>query len=426
MQTADLTKQKSLPTNTSQIRLRLAYLISQYPAISHTFILREINQLRNQGLDIHVASINAPDRSISDLTNEEVTEATSTHYIKKQGAWGALKSHFTTLRTHPRAYIKGLLFALKLAPTDLKKTFYNLLYFIEAIMVGSWMKKNKCDHLHVHFATPASTVGMIASQTFPIKYSFTVHGPDEFYNTSNYYLTQKLHTASFVCCIGTYAQSQVMKLSDPSHWHKFEISPLGVDLNTFTPRPFDTPSNHFEILCVGRLVPAKGQHILLQACHKLIKEGYDIHLRFVGDGPDRPSLQQTVQANQLHNHVTFEGAVNQDQIHTFYQHADVFALASFAEGIPVVLMEAMAMEIPCISTTITGIPELIQSGINGYLVPPSDVQTLASTIAQLIDAPEQRLIVGLNARKRVAEKYHIQKNTQKLAHIFSNRLRARS
>jgi len=414
------TKNQTLPSfqHAAVQHLKLAYLISQYPAVSHTFIHREISYLRQLGMDVKVGSINDPDRADADMTAEEVGEKESTYYVKSHGAFGALQAHLHALFFRPVAYVKGLLFALSLATFDVKKTGFNLLYFVEAIMVGYWMEKNDSEHLHVHFATPASTVGMIASQVFSITYSFTVHGPDEFYNTSEYYLTEKIRRAKFICCIGTYARSQMMKLSLPTDWHKFEVSPLGVDLDKFAPRSIETPSERFEILCVGRLVPAKGQHILVQACQKLIAEGRDIHLRFVGDGPDRACLEQAVYNNKLQGRVTFEGAVNQDKIRAFYNQADVFALASFAEGIPVVLMEAMAMEIPCISTKITGIPELIRDGVDGILVAPSDVGALANAISCLMDDFEHRKMVGENGRKRVAQKYHLQNNTQKLAEIF--------
>jgi len=152
-----------------------------------------------------------------------------------------------------------------------------------------------------------------------------------------------------------------------ANWDKFEISPLGVDPAQFTPRPFRERPNPFEILCVGRLVPVKGQFILLKAVSNLIAQGRTLRLRYVGDGPDRQALEDEVKQQGLTEHILFEGAVNQDRILTFYTSADVFVLASFAEGLPVVLMEAMVMEIPCITTHITGVPELIKRGENGTL-----------------------------------------------------------
>jgi glycosyltransferase involved in cell wall biosynthesis len=213
-----------------------------------------------------------------------------------------------------------------------------------------------------------------------------------------------------------------MKLSPPAHWSKLEISPLGVDPTAFSPRPFRARPSPFEILCVGRLVPAKGQHILVDAVAELVRAGQAVRLRFVGDGPDRGSLETQVAALGLVEQVVFEGAVNQDRIRAIYAEADCFALASFAEGIPVVLMEAMAMEIPCVTTFITGHPELIRDGIDGLLVPPSNVQALAEAIAGLIADPERRRRLGEAGRRRVMAKYDLETNTQRLAAIFRRRL----
>ena len=401
---------------------RLAYLVSRYPAISHTFILREVRQLRAQGFDIHVASVNMPDSAPGNLTAEESDETRRTYYIKQAGLFGALRAHLLTILLRPLGYVRGFLFACSLSGLNLKKIVYNFFYFVEAVMIGRWMQDKALSHLHVHFTTPASTAGLIATKTFPFTLSLTVHGPDEFYDAPGYHLSEKIQGASFLCCIGRYARSQLMKLSEYDQWSKFEISPLGVDPGVFTPRPFREHTEPFSILCVGRLTPAKGQHILVAAVDSLVKDGSVVQLRFVGDGPDRQSLEQDVKARGLEAHIVFEGAVNQDRIRTLYEAADVFALASFAEGIPVVLMEAMAMDIPCVTTHITGIPELIREGVDGLLVPPSDECALAGALARLMDDPALRRRLGQAGRLRVLAKYELYHNTERLAQIFQQRL----
>ena len=213
-----------------------------------------------------------------------------------------------------------------------------------------------------------------------------------------------------------------MKLSSPAEWRKLEVSPLGVDPGAFAPRPFRAHPDPFVILCVGRLTPAKGQHILLQAVERLARDGRHVELRLVGDGPDRLSLEQEVRERGLSERVLFTGAVDQDRIRELYADADVFALASFAEGIPVVLMEAMAMTIPCVTTFITGIPELIRDGVDGLLVAPSDDEGLAQAIARLMDDAELRRRLGEAGRQRVLEKYDLDRNTERLAAVFQRRL----
>ncbi len=402
--------------------IRLAYLVSRYPAVSHTFILREVLQLRAQGFELHVASINSPDRPSDRLTAEERAEAEATWYVKAAGAAGALRAHLATIATRPGAWLRGLAFALRLGGADLKGLLYAVFYFIEAAMIGQWMQRCGVRHLHVHFATPAAHVALIAAQMFPITYSITVHGPDEFYDVSQYRLTEKIHGASFICTIGAFARSQLMKLSPVTEWDKYEVSPLGVDPAAFSPRPFRDEPEQFELICVGRLVPAKGQHILISAMELLARQGRNILLRLVGDGPDRPSLEAQVARLGLRERVIFEGAVNQDRIRDLYGRADLFVLASFAEGIPVVLMEAMAMEIPCVTTFITGIPELIRDQVDGLLVAPSGIEELAEAIGRLMDDAELRRRLGKQGRLRVMDRYDLNRNTMRLAEIFRRRL----
>jgi len=402
-------------------KIRMAYLTSRYPAISHTFILREVNTLRQFGFEIHTASINAVDRQPEQLTAQEQQEVDNTFYVKPAGILGALKAHIKTIFTHPIWYLKGLFFALKLGKVDLRKLLYAFFYFVEAVMIGQWMRRHQVNHLHIHFGMAAATVGLIAKRTFPIEISMTIHGPDEFYNVGDNYLAQKILDAKFICCISHFARSQLMLLSPPSEWHKFDISPLGVNPDIFKRRETIPPREPFEILCVGRLVPVKGQFVLLNAVRQLLTEGRNIKLRYVGDGPDRQRLEKTVSDNQLNDKVIFEGAVNQDQILQFYQSAHIFALASFAEGVPVVLMEAMMMGIPCITTHITGIPELIRQG-EGILTAPSDENGLAAAIKKLMDDETFYQHVAQAGHDSVMARYHLSKNTERLAHIFERRL----
>lgn len=414
------TANPSAPAKANSVSL--AYLVSEYPAFSHTFILHEILRLKARGFEIRVASINDSDRDPSRFTDNEAREAALTYYVKRDGAVGALRALACALRTRPAGVLRGLWYAVRLGRADLGLIVYHLFYFIEALMVGRWMMDQGLRHLHVHFATPASTVGLICRRIFPIGFSFMVHGPDEFYDVSRYRLAEKIAGADFVLTIGAFSRSQLMKLSPPSQWHKFEPCPLGVDPEMFPPVGQRDAVGPVEIICVGRLVPAKGQHILVRAMKRLVDGGVEARLRLVGDGPDRPSLEREARELGLDGVVLFEGAVNQDRVRELYRHADIFALASFAEGIPVVLMEAMAMEIPCVTTFITGIPELIENGRHGLLVAPSDDIALADALARLARDPGLRRQLGAAGRERVMDKYHLDRNTGHLAEVFRARL----
>jgi glycosyltransferase involved in cell wall biosynthesis len=251
-----------------------------------------------------------------------------------------------------------------------------------------------------------------------------VHGPDEFYDVTGYHLLEKIMAADFVFCISHYARSQVMKLSPVQAWSKFDICRLGVDTERFIPAVKSQPNETCQLLCVGRLTPAKGQAILLASVAQLKQQGITVHLTLVGMGPDEQSLKNYAESLDIASQVTFTGAIDQDHILAYYHLADMFVLPSFAEGLPVVLMEAMAMEIPCITTTITGIPELIQQGQNGILVPASDSEGLTQAIKQLAENPALRQQLGTAGRLKVLSDYELSKNTQYLHEKLTQRLNA--
>lgn len=399
---------------------RLAYLVSQYPAVTHTFILREIRKLRTLGCDVQVVSVRGPDRPPAKLSAVEREEYQRTLVIFEAGMTAVAGVHLKTLLRRPRGYFAGLLYAVRLGGWDLRQVFLNLMYFGEAVVAGHWIRARGLTHVHSHFA---STLELFVARVFPITFSATIHGPDEFNDVTGFYIAEKVAQAAFLCGISHYARSQLMKASDPRHWHKLEVSPLGVDPSVFVPRPHRANPECFEILCVGRLAPAKGHHILLAAVAQVVRQGRkSLRLRLVGDGPARPHLEQAIRELGLENHVRLEGSCNQDRVRELYRETDLFALTSFAEGVPVVLMEAMAMEIPCLSTWITGIPELVRHGVDGWLVSPGDAEQAADALAHLMDQPELRQSLGQSGRARVMERYDLERNVTHLAEIFERRL----
>lgn len=402
---------------------RVAYFVSQYPSFSHTFILREIAMLRRQGFTIRVASVNPPDRPLDQLTAIERAEAQATHYLKQQSIRAIAAALTWAFRTRPAGVLRALLLAWKLARWDLYRLVFNHFYWLEALLVGHWMDQQGCEHLHVHFATPAATVGLLARKAFPIGFSLTVHGPDEFYDAPGYYLREKVAAADFIFCISHFARSQLMKLSAPSDWDKLHVCRLGVDPAQFKPVPKDISDQPFTIVSVGRLSEAKGHLILLRAVHRLRQSGRSPRLVMVGGGPLEGLLKDWVAGHHLTEEVLLTGAVDQDHIRDFYGAADCFALASFAEGIPVVLMEAMAMAIPCVTTHITGIPELIQNEQDGLLVAPGDDLGLAAAIGLLMDDPALRERLGRAGRQRIQRDYDLARNVGTMGETFRRLLR---
>ena len=398
----------------------IAFLVSQHPAINHALLLREIRELRALlGVEIHTVSIREADRPTKELIPEEQDEQARTFYVKPLGLIGAAPYHLSFLIRHFLRYSGGLLFAISLCGWNLAKAISLVAYFAQAVIIGEWMRRNQLHHIHVQYS---STVGLLLQRMFPIELSISFHGPDEFNDPVGFWLPQKVEACHFVRAISFYARSQIMKSSNSRNWDKIEVAYMGVDPSAFRARPFRANPEPFELLCVGRLAPVKAQHILLQSVERLKQEGRSILLHLAGGGPDLESLRLAVKNRGLEDCVTIHGWVSQPQLDALYGRTDAFVLASFAEGLPGVLMEAMAMEIPCIATYITGVPELIRDGVDGLLAVPSDDEAMARSIARLMDDPEFRLRIGRQGRQRILDRFDLHANAIHLAGIFSRRL----
>jgi glycosyltransferase involved in cell wall biosynthesis len=395
----------------------VGYLSSLYPALSHTFIFREIQALRALGLVVKTASIRLPE-DLDRMTAEERDEFGRTYYVNNTPYARLFLAHLRLAALQPRGYFRALGYALGLRKKGPVPLWRIAAYFAQAGLLMDWMRREGVCHLHVHFGNPPATAAMIAARAGAAPFSLSIHGPDIFNDEGPSLLAEKIDKALFVRCISHFCQSQVMRLTAFSQWPKLHIVHCGVDVGTFGPRP--APNNAVpEIVCVGRLVSAKGQYVLLQACDELRRRGVRLHVTFLGDGPERPALEAAARQLGLQDTVAFAGAVGQDQVHSSLDHADIMVLPSFAEGLPVVLMEAMAKEVPCISTRIMGIPELIQDGLNGFLAPASDWRTLADKMELLIGNPELRATFGRNGRHAVVEGYDIHSSGRAMHELFT-------
>jgi colanic acid/amylovoran biosynthesis glycosyltransferase len=400
----------------------LAYLVSQYPAIRHTFILREVQQLRRMGLAVETVSIRAPQLSTDLGSAPEVQEAARTFYVKSRSFWKVLVDHLSFGVRRPFRYLSGLSRALRFGGYDLKACLYHLFYFIEAVVVGQRLSRKGLKHIHVHFANSGAIVALLIERMYGIQYSLTVHGSDEFYDVRFYHLREVIEHASFACCISRFCRSQIMKETAPEHWDKLEVSPLGVDPSVFLPR--HAHERPFTIACTGGLVFGKGQMGLLAAVAELRSRGHAVRLELVGDGPARGALEREAARLHITADVTFHGFVAEDDVRAILARTSVFVLPSFAEGVPVSLMEAMSMEVPCVSTYVGGIPELIHSGQDGILISPGDTGLLVDAIEELIDNPLLRQRLAKAGRRKVTEAYDLQASTERLVSIFERRLGA--
>ncbi len=395
--------------------IRIAYLLSRYPAISHTFFLQEVRGLRKLGLSIHCASINRTDRAAGALSEEEKQEQAKTYYLKGQSLIHLMAQLARILLTRPAVAWRGMRAALALQPGHLVHTLYALFYWAEALLVGDWMERNQLAHLHIHFSGPVASVGMITGLAWNIPYSMTVHGPDEFFDQNEMALRQKIENAVFVFCISEFCRSQLMRITQSETWAKLRIIRLGVQ-----PALADVPLRTVgevptRILCTGRLVGAKGQAILLLAAAELVRRGHALQVTLIGDGEDRPALERLAGELRIQGNVIFKGAQGHGAVMEQLLVTDLFVLPSFAEGVPVALMEAMAVGVPCISTFIAGIPELIRHEKDGLLVPAGSIDALACAIERLITNSEERARFAASAREQVLTHYNLPVNLGLLA-----------
>ncbi|HEY8053047.1 MAG TPA: glycosyltransferase [Steroidobacteraceae bacterium] len=401
--------------------MKLGYLLSQYPAVSHTFVLREVLTLRSQGVDVCVVSVRRCDRSPDRLSADEAAEARRTFSVMGAGFLHALISNARVLLRHPLGYLRGLLYAWSLTRGTPRLVVNYTAYFLEAVVAGDYFERHGVTDIHTHFS---STVLLILAQIFPVRYSLTAHGSGEFVDVVGFHLAEKVSGASFVATVGQYGMSQVMNASDPQHWHKVVALPLGVDPDAFPPRtnPVRTAGAPFRLISVGRLSAPKGYPVLIEAVALLRARGRNVDLTLVGEGPERAALEPLIALRGLGNCVHLAGACNHDRVAEYYEASDAFVLSSFLEGVPVVLMEAMAMELPCVATWITGIPEIIESGVDGLLVPPASAGAIADAVERLIDDPQHARQLGVAARQKVLAKYHLGRNVERLAEEFRARL----
>lgn len=395
-----------MPTNS---RKRLAYLSSEYPALSHTFIFREIMELRRNGFFVQTVSVNST-TLVDRFSAIEKEEIINTYYIKKHIFIKTGVNFLISLFTEPLMTAKAF-FRSVLLMHSRKGLLKAVGYFFEAVILKNWMKRNKIFHMHVHFGNPAATLALIASTFRKIEYSMSIHGPDVFYDIDQNILAEKIMYAKSVRAISFFCRSQLFRLVSPQMWDKISIVRCGIDTSVFAPQQGVSEKAVPEILCVGRLVPAKGQRVLLEALRLLDLRNIQFHATIAGGGPNQEDLENIAREYQLDHRVIFTGPIGQDAVINLYRQADIFVLASFAEGLPVVLMEAMAMEVASISTYIAGIPELVVDGQNGLLVYPSDIQGLFQKILLLLENTEYRRKLAIMGRKKVEEEYDIQKNS---------------
>ena len=394
---------------------KIAYLAGEYPLVSLTFIQREIAALRRLGLNVITCSMRRTSSGQHKGPAEKEAARTTFHVIEQMKNPLRLLAAQGAALTRPKAYAKALGLAWKTRSPGLKAMLYQAIYFLEATVLIRHLKAEGVTHMHSHFTTGSTTVAMLASELSGIPYSFTLHGPADFFEPLRWRLDEKTKRAAFVATISNYARAQLMYFSDPAHWDRIHIIHCGV-----SPQRYEAAAaperDTCELLFVGRIAPVKGLRLVLEAMRDLADALPELRLTIVGDGPDRALIETA--AKPLGDRVRFTGYLSQDDVAEALKEADIFVLPSFAEGVPVCLMEAFASSRPVIATQVAGVGELVKTGENGILVPPGNAAELADAIRQLARDPDLRAAMGARGRRQVEVDFDIDVEAARLATLF--------
>jgi colanic acid/amylovoran biosynthesis glycosyltransferase len=408
--------------------MHVAYLCSRYPDVSHTFIQREVLAMRRLGLQVATISIRRarPEQVLSRADHDEFER---TYAILPPSPGDHLAAHARTLLRHPLAWARTLARSLRLSPGGARAGLWRVFYFAEAVVVFDICRRRGIQHLHAHFANVGSDVAQLAAALgreagAGPSWSFTMHGSTELYDVTAHRLPEKVRDALFVACISDFTRSQLMLWAPEEQWEKLRIARCGVDTASFSPAPRKMTPTSLRILCVSRLTRGKGLPLLLEAIASLVHEGVEATLTVVGDGPERAALERRARALGVAGQLELLGSVSQDEIRALYDQADAFCLPSFAEGVPVVLMEAMAAGLPVVATAIAGVPELVEHERSGLLVRPSRADELAAALERLARSPELRESLGAAGRERVVEEYDLELTARRLRELFAEMLEA--
>ncbi len=394
---------------------RIAYLTGHYPRASHTFIEREVAALRAMGHAVETCSIRRT--PTSDLSGpDQIAEQARTWHVIEAARSPArlLSAHLHYLRRAPGRWVRALRLAIATSADGPRAMLWQIFYFLEAAVLARHLQERQVAHLHNHLASQSCNVALLASELSGIPFSFTIHGPDTFFEAPRWHLGTKARHGAFVACISHFARSQLMCFADPADWEKLRIVHCGVTPEAYRGGAFEGT----RILFVGRLVGVKGPRLLLEALVRLKEDHPEARLTYIGDGPDRTALETLTEKAGLKDRVRFLGFQAPDAVAEALTQTDVFCLPSFAEGVPVVLMEAMAARRAVVTSRIAGIPELIEDGVTGRLVPPGDLESLTQALSDCLSDPEAARAMGEAARAKVMAEFDARKEAAKLSRLI--------
>ena len=397
--------------------MKIAYLINQYPQPSQSFIRREIAALEGLGATVEQFTIRRWDRPLVDPA--DIAERERTRVVLDVGWVGLIVALLRTVVGHPIRFFGSLSLAVQCGRRGDRGKLYHVIYLAEACVLLRGFLQSGIEHVHAHFGTNSTTVAMLVSALGGPAYSFTCHGPEEFDKPEALKLREKIRHAAFVVGVSEFGRSQLYRWCPREQWGKIHIVRCGLDAMFLNAPATPIPQTH-KLVCIGRLTEQKGQLLLVQAAAQLAKEGEDFELTLAGDGAMRAEIEKEIAVHHLEGKVRIAGWKTNEQIRGLLIASRALVLPSFAEGLPVVCMESLALRRPVISTYIAGIPELIEPGVNGWLVPAGALQPLVDAIRAALRADVQQLqAMGNAGAQRVAERHDARTEAAKLLKLFA-------
>lgn len=403
--------------------MRIAYLVNTYPRASHTFIRREIQALERRGFMVHRFAMRSERQSLLDPA--DLAEDDRTEHVLHQGIASLLVTALGWMARRPAQSAAAFWLAMQCGKAGAGGSpgtggrLRHLIYLIEAAYVARRCAALGIAHLHAHFGTNSTTVAMLAQKLGGPRYSFTVHGPEEFDAPTALALGQKMHNATFTVAISSFGRSQLYRWAALEDWRKLHVVHCGVEPEKFAP-PSPSPKAGPHLVAIGRLTEQKGFSLLMEAVALSAPSQPGLQLTLVGDGPMRPEIEGLIKAKGLSGAVALAGWQDEAGVQAALAKSQALILPSFAEGLPMVVMEAMAAGRPVIATAIAGVPELVVAGETGWLVPAGDPLALAEAIAALARTPQDKLTaMGKAARDRVFERHDIDVEAAKLAGLIA-------
>lgn len=398
--------------------MKIAYLVNQYPKVSHSFIRREILALEAGGIEIVRFSIRACRAELVDEADWQ--EVSKTRVILDAGLLGLMVGLACVAITRPRRWFQALGMALRLSQGSRRHVIYQLAYLAEACVLLRWLSAASVEHVHVHFGTNSTAVAMLCHRLGGPTYSFTAHGPEEFDQAEAIALPQKIAQAAFVVAISTFGKSQLYRWCHHTDWGKIHEVHCGVDDTFLTPIALPNPEAS-QLVCVARLSPQKGHLLLLEAIAPLAAAGLPFKLILVGDGELRPQIEALIAQHHLQQRVELTGWASGATVRQHMLNSRLLVLPSFAEGLPVVLMESLALGRPVLSTYVAGIPELVEPEACGWLVPAGSVELLTRTIRTALQTSAAVIEqMGQNGRQRVIRQHNATTEARKLAVLLQH------